>query len=185
MKLKTILIFIVLIILIGIVFLSLGVYNKPVGFNPVFSYEDRELLEKMTLRELLEYKSDIITKLMPFDIIKIALPLRINIDLYDNEDFTIILYKEGQIFTFDKIENMDVIIHGDEQELKNLFLIETNDQLLNKLEETNFEAVTFKGKLIMQIMEDYFGVKIVKEKSNGQKVMSIVTKPTIKIFKMF
>jgi hypothetical protein len=185
MKLKTILIFIVLIILIGIVFLSLGIYNKPIGFNPIFSYEDKELLEKMSLRELLEYKSDIMTRLIPLDIIKIALPLRININLYDNEDFTTIISKEGQVVVFDKIENTDVIIHGNEQELKELFLIETNDQLLNKIEETNFEAVTFKGKLTMQIMEDYLGVKVVNNKSVSQKVMGVVTKPTVSIFKMF
>lgn len=81
MKLKTILIFIILIILIGTIFLSLGIYNKPIAFNPVFSYEDKELLEKMSLRELMEYKSDIMTKLMPVGITKIALPLRINMGL--------------------------------------------------------------------------------------------------------
>jgi len=183
MKLKTILIFIVLIILIGIILSSLG--NKPIGFNPVFSYEDKELLEQMSLRELLEYKSDIMTNLMPVNIIKITLPLRINIDLYDNEDFTTVISKEGKVRVFNKIENTDVIIHGNEQELKDLFLIETNDQLLNKIEETNFEAVTFKGKLIMQIMEDYLGVKVVKNKSTSQKIMSVVTKPTIGIAKWF
>ena len=103
MKLKTILIFIILIIPIGIVFLNLGIYNKPVGFNIVFSYEDKELLEKMSLRELLEYKSDIMTRLIPINILKIALPLRININLYDNEDFTTVINKEGQVVVFYKI----------------------------------------------------------------------------------
>ena len=183
MKLKTVLTFIVLIILIGIIFLSLG--NKPVGFNPVFSYEDRELLEQMSLRELLEYKSEIITRLMPVDIIKIALPLRINIELYDGEGFTILINKGGNVNVFDKTEDTDVIIHGNEQELKNLFLIETEDQLVNKIEETNFEAVTFKGKLIMQIMEDYLGVEIVKYKSVTQRIMGVITKPIIGVVKWF
>jgi len=116
--------------------------------------------------------------------IKMALPLKINIDLYDNKDFSVVISKE-RVRVFNKIENTDVIIHGTEQELKNLFLIETNNQLTNKIEETNFEAVTFKGKLIMQIMEDYLGVKIVRNKSTSQKIMGVFTKPTISIFKMF
>ena len=183
MKLKTILISIILIILIGILFFSLE--TKPVAFNPIFGYEDRELLEQMNLKEIINYKSDIMTDLMPVDIIKIALPLKINTNLQDNEDFSVVIMKDGEVRVFKLIENTDVIISGSEQELKNLFLIETYDQLINKIEETNFEAITFKGKLIMQIMEDYLGIKIVKDKSTSQKLMGVVTKPTIGIAKWF
>jgi len=174
---------ILLIIFVGIIFLNLGDYNKTVGFNLVFSYEDRELLKQMSLRELLEYKSDVMMDLIPVDMIKIALPLKINIK--SDEDFSVVITEEGKVHVFNLIENTDVIISGTEQELKNLFLIETNDQLMDKIEETNFEAVTFKGKLTMQIMEDYLGIKIVKNKSISQKVMSVITKPAVGIVKIF
>lgn len=190
MKIKIILVFIILILLITNVnafclFRTIGNCNKVVAFNPVFSYEDKGLLEKMNLREIVEYKSNIMTKLMPVKLIGITLPLRINVNVYDGQSFTIVINKEGKVVVFDKIENTDIIIYGYENELKNLFMIEIYDELISKVEETNVEPVTFKGKLIMQIIEDYFNIKIVKDKSNTQKVMDIFTIPIVGIVKLF
>jgi len=62
---------------------------------------------------------------------------------------------------------------------------ETNQELIDKFVNLEIEPFTFRGKLILQIIENYFDIKIVKDKSTSQKIMSIITVPIIGVVKAF
>ena len=160
---------------------GVGNCDKIVGVNPIFKDEEVGLLQEMSLREILEYKVSDIEREMPVSVIKIALPLSINVD----EDFCVVVNKAGEVFVLDLCGNYDVVVSGGEEELKNLFLTETNQELVDKVIELEIKSVSFKGKLVTQIIENYFGIKFVKEKSVSQKIMSIVVVPVVGIVKVF
>ena len=162
---------------------GLGNCDKVVGFNPLFDYEEGKILESMSLREVLEYKIEDIEREMPTKMVKIGLPLTMLVEIEDNENFCVVINKKGKVFVLDVCGNEDVIIKGGEEELKNLFVTETNQELIDKVIDLEIKAISFKGKLITQIIENYFGMKIVKDKSTSQKIMSIVVVPIVGVVK--
>jgi len=164
---------------------GLGNCNKVVGVNPIFNDEETILLKEMNLKEVLEYKTEDIEREMPLSIIKISLPLILNVELENNETFCIIINKIGKISILGPCNYPDIIIKSDEEKLKNLFLTETNQELIDKITQITIEPVTFRGKLITQIIENYFDIKIVKNKSTSQKLIAIVTVPIVGIINVF
>lgn len=165
---------------------GLGNCNKfIIGFNPVFDEKEVNILQMLNLREVVEFKSKDIEREMPLKMIKPALPLIINTNVYDGEDFSVVIIKSGKILVLNLMNNYDILINGNEQELKDFFMSRTNQELVNKITQIDINPITFKGKLMVQIMENYVGVKIVKNKSTSQKAISVVTTPVIGIFKMF
>ena len=162
-----------------------GGCEKVVGVNPIFKDEEIPLLQEMSLREVLDYKLEDIEKNMPFNIIKISLPLIMNFELEGNENFCVIINKIGKVHVLDPCNYPDIVVIGEEEELKDLFLTETNQELIDKITQLTIEPVTFRGKLITQITENYFDIKIVKKKSTSQKLIAIVTVPIVGIIKIF
>jgi len=111
---KIIILFVLLVFLSsnvsGICLFGLGNCDKVVGFNPLFDYEEAEILENMSLREVLEYKIEDIEREMPTKMVKIALPLTIFVDIEEDEDFCVVINKKGEVSVLDVCGNEDVII---------------------------------------------------------------------------
>jgi len=157
---------------------GLGNCERFVGVNPIFDDSEIPILEQKNLKEVIKYKAIDIEKEMPYNTIKIALPLKINVDVNDGEIFSVVIMKEGEIKVFKVIDKVDVTIHGNEEKLKDLFMTRTNQELINKITKLDIEAHTFKGMLIAEIIEDYLDIKnLVKNKSNTQKVIGVFTSP--------
>lgn len=114
---------------------------------------------------------------------KVALPITVKIeDKETNENSILALGKEGNIV---EGQNPDIIIRTNSDNLNNAYKIESDEDLIKFIENSEIKALTFKGDFIISFAEKELNVKIIKEKSFSQKVSGIFSSIIFKIKSLF
>lgn len=140
-------------------------------------------LVEADLQETLELEKNNLENLIPARKAGIALPIIFEV-VTDEESLLVMIDDDGKI-SFPSNINPDLVIGGKEVNLAKFLGIESKQDLIETLNLISIEAITFKGKVAVEVGENLLDIEIMKEKSFSQRFIGFFVKPVVKITGFF
>ncbi len=104
-----------------------------------------------------------------------TLPIRIGIKTLDtNENFILILNKQGKLELKDS-GKADIVFFGTADDFRTLLSVQEDDDLAKVITKFQIQARTFKGNILINILERELDVKFNVNKSFSYRLANIVT----------